>query len=188
MVDPEDLKMDNDSEFDLDGDFIELTQMVAEDKSLDEDIIELTEPLVAEDKSLDEDIIELTEPLVAEDKSLDEDIIELTEPLVAEDKSFDEDIIELTEPLVVEDKSFDEDMIDLVKPIVDVDETDPIIGVSTGNEDHISEAQIQSVLEKIIEEKYAHRMDELFSDTIHKVVEKEMEKIKNTLLQALTAK
>ena len=152
MVDPEDLKMDNDSEFDLDGDFIELTQMVAEDKSLDEDIIELTEPLVAEDKS------------------------------------FDEDIIELTEPLVVEDKSFDEDMIDLVKPIVDVDETDPIIGVSTGNEDHISEAQIQSVLEKIIEEKYAHRMDELFSDTIHKVVEKEMEKIKNTLLQALTAK
>ena len=152
MVDPEDLKMDNDSEFDLDGDFIELTQMVAEDKSLDEDIIELTEPLVAEDKS------------------------------------FDEDIIELTEPLVVEDKSFDEDMIDLVKPIVDVDETDPLIGVSTGNEDHISEAQIQSVLEKIIEEKYAHRMDELFSDTIHKVVEKEMEKIKNSLLKALTEK
>ena len=134
MVDPEDLKMDNGSEFDLDGDFIELTQIVDEDKSSDEDIIELTEPLVDEDNSFDEDIIELAEPLV------------------------------------------------------NVDETDPIIGVSTGNEDHISEAQIQSVLEKIIEEKYAHRMDELFSDTIHKVVEKEMEKIKNTLLQALTAK
>ena len=116
MVDPEDLKMDNGSEFDLDEDFIELTQIVDEDKSLDEDIIELTEPLV------------------------------------------------------------------------NVDETDPIIGVSTGNEDHISEAQIQSVLEKIIEEKYAHRMDELFSDTIHKVVEKEMEKIKNSLLKALAEK
>jgi len=117
MMDSEDLKMDNVPELDLDGDIIELTQIVDENKLVD-----------------------------------------------------DNDIIELTEQLV------------------DVDEFDPNTGASIGNEDHISEAQIRSVLEKIIEEKYAHRMDELFSDTIHKVVEKEMEKIKNSLLKALTEK
>ncbi len=99
----------------------------------------------------------------------------------------DGDIIELTQ-IVVENKSLDDDIIELTEPLVDVDESDPITGGSTGNEDHISEAQIRSVLEKIIEEKYGHRMDELFSDIIYKVVEKEMEKIKNSLFSALAEK
>ena len=117
MVDSEDLKMDNVPELDLDGDIIELTQIVDENKLVD-----------------------------------DNGIIELTEQLVQ------------------------------------VDESDPISGTSIENEDLISQIQIRSVLEKIIEEKYGHRMEELFSDIIHKVVEKEMEKIKNSLFSALAEK
>ena len=117
MVDSEDLKMDNIPELDLDGDIIELTQIVDENKWVDEyDIIELTEQLV------------------------------------------------------------------------DVDESALITGAPTGNEDHISEAQIRSVLEKIIKEEYGHRLDSLFSDIIEKVVKKEMKIIKNSLLKALTEK
>ena len=99
----------------------------------------------------------------------------------------DGDIIELTQ-IVDENKSLDDDIIELTEPLVGVDESDPITGASTGNENHICEAQIRSVLEKIIEEKYGHRMDELFSDIIHKVVEKEMQSIKKSLLNALAKK
>lgn len=114
MVDSDDLRMDNVPELDLDGEIIELTQMVDESKPLDDDIIELTEP------------------------------------------------------------------------IVDVDVSAPIAESSTGNKD--SDVQVRRVLEEIIEEKYAHRMDALFSDIIHELVEKEMKIIKNSLLNALAEK
>jgi hypothetical protein len=99
----------------------------------------------------------------------------------------DGEIIELTQ-IVDENKSFDDDIIELTEPLVDVEESGPVTGISAGNEDHISDAQISSVLEKIIEEKYGHRMDALFSDIIRKVVEKEMEIIKKSLLNALAEK
>jgi len=89
---------------------------------------------------------------------------------------------------LVDDSVDDNDIIELTEQLVEFDEPEPITGASTGNKDSISEAQMRSVLEKIIEEKYGDRMDDLFSDIIHKLVEKEMEKIKISLLNALEEK
>ncbi|SMC87277.1 hypothetical protein SAMN02746065_11319 [Desulfocicer vacuolatum DSM 3385] len=98
----------------------------------------------------------------------------------------DGEIIELTQ-IVDEDESLD-DVIELTEPIQDDDPSAPVIEKTVTGDEAVSHEQVCRALEKIIEEKYGHRMDALFSEVIEKVVTKEMDAIKNSLLKVLTEK
>jgi len=98
----------------------------------------------------------------------------------------DGEIIELTQ--IVDDDAFLDDVIELTDPVTDdVPDGSPQEIMDQGST-ALSEEAIRSVLEKIIDEKYGHRMEALFSEMIYKAVEKEMERIKKSFLSALAEK
>ncbi len=98
----------------------------------------------------------------------------------------DGEIIELTQ--VVDDDALLDDVIELTDPLTeDVPDGSPQ-EIMDQDGAAFSEAAIRSVLEKIIDEKYGHRMEALFSEMIYKAVEKEMERIKKSFLSALAEK
>ncbi len=96
----------------------------------------------------------------------------------------DGEIIELTQ--IVDDDALLDDVIELTDPVTeDVHSPQEIMDQSGAD---FSEEAIRSVLEKIIDEKYGHRMEALFSEMIYKAVEKEMERFKKSFLSALEEK
>ena len=99
----------------------------------------------------------------------------------------DGEIIELTQ--IVDDDALLDDVIELTDPVTDdVPEDSPQEESMDQGSADFSEAAMRSVLEKIIDEKYGHRMEALFSEMIYKAVEKEMERIKKSFLSALAEK
>ncbi len=98
----------------------------------------------------------------------------------------DGEIIELTQ--IVEEESLLNDVIELTDPVTNGESSEPITEIPLERGNAFSEDQIRGVLEKIVEERYAHRMDALLSDMIQKAVESRMEKIKECLLKSLAEK
>ena len=99
----------------------------------------------------------------------DGEIIELTQ--IVDDDPLLDDVIELTDPVIEDDVSAESPK-----------EMTPEAGID------VSEDTVRRVLEKIIDEKYGHRMEALFSEMIYKAVEKEMERIKKSFLAVLAEK
>lgn len=89
----------------------------------------------------------------------------------------DEDIIELTEPVYEDEFSEEEDIVELVD-VVEESVADDVL-------ESISEARIQDLFEKMINEKYGSRMDDLLLTVMEKVVEKEVTSLKKILIKAL---
>ncbi|GAB6144727.1 hypothetical protein [Desulfocicer niacini] len=98
----------------------------------------------------------------------------------------DGEIIELTQ--IVDDDAPLDDVIELTDPVSDDVPDDAFQEIMEQDSAAFSEEAIRSVLEKIIDEKYGHRMEALFSEMIYKAVEKEMERIKKSFLSALAEK
>jgi hypothetical protein len=111
----------------------------------------------------DDPIIELTD--VVEDGEDTE--LSLSEDIFSEDDIPDENPIEL----------MDEDDFNDIEKAVAVDE------ISVPDEIYVSDEKIETALERVIEKKFAEKIEPLLFETMERVILKEIQKIKNTLLQ-----
>ncbi len=167
--------------------FIELTEIV-EDKSDSEDdgtFIELTE--IAEDRSDSEDdesFIELTE--IAEDNGddlgldLDQEENDFVEGLDLQKKEeyVEESIEEIEEE--IEDITIDlEDETNLSDKEIVSDEMD------SSEELSISADQFEAALERVIEKKFADKIESILFEVMEKVIEKEISEIRESLQKDL---
>jgi beta-glucosidase-like glycosyl hydrolase len=128
--------------------------------------------MVGETKQ-DDPIIELTD--VVEDGEDMEDI--LSDDTFSEDEipdnSFDDNAIELTDM---------EEVSDIEMDIEDIESEDPIHDDRT-EEMTVSQEQIEAALERVIEKKFAQKIEPLLFDTMERVILQEIQKIKTTLLK-----
>jgi hypothetical protein len=111
----------------------------------------------------DDPIIELTD--VVEDGEDTE--LSLSEDIFSEDDIPDENPIEL----------MDEDDFNDIEKAVAADE------ISVPDEIYVSDEKIETALERVIEKKFAEKIEPLLFETMERVILKEIQKIKNTLLQ-----
>ncbi|MBI9088855.1 MAG: hypothetical protein JEZ12_06535 [Desulfobacterium sp.] len=89
------------------------------------------------------------------------------------------DIIELTD--LIEERLDDGSNADGVLELVEQDDA-----VETGNTIVPTDEAIEAALSRIIEKKYAKRLDALFVETVERVVEREIAAIKQSLLKDLS--
>jgi hypothetical protein len=92
----------------------------------------------------------------------------------------DEDIIELTD--LIENGPDDGSNTDVVLELEELADA-----VETGNTAAVpTDEAIEAALSRIIEKKYAQRLDALFVETVERVVEREIAAIKQSLLKDLS--
>jgi len=114
----------------------------------------------------------------------DDPIIELTD--VVED---DEDLEKtLSDDLLSEDGIPDETTVELAdvhdfNDIEDIDRAPVADDISVSDEISVSEAQIEAALERLIEKKFAEKIEPLLFETMERVILREIQKIKTTLLK-----
>ena len=114
----------------------------------------------------------------------DDPIIELTD--VVED---DEDLEKtLSDDLLSEDGIPDETPVELsdvhdFNDIEDIDRAPAADDISVSDEISVSEAQIEAALERLIEKKFAEKIEPLLFETMERVILREIQKIKTTLLK-----
>lgn len=121
----------------------------------------------------DDPIIELTD--VVEDGEDMEDIL-LDDTFSEEDipdDSFDDNAIELTDM---------EDVSDIEMDIEDIEMQYPV-QVNRSEEIPVSQEQIEAALERVIEKKFAQKIEPLLFDTMERVILQEIQKIKTALLK-----
>jgi hypothetical protein len=111
----------------------------------------------------DDPIIELTD--VVEDGEDTE--LSLSEDIFSEDDIPDENPIEL----------MDEDDFNDIEKAVAADE------ISVPDEIYVSDEKIQTALERVIEKKFAEKIEPLLFETMERVILQEIQKIKTTLLK-----
>lgn len=128
--------------------------------------------MVGETKQ-DDPIIELTD--VVEDGEDMEDI--LSDDTFSEDEipdgSFDDNAIELTDM---------EEVSDIEMDIEDIESEDPV-QYDPSEEMPVSQEQIEAALERVIEKKFAQKIEPLLFDTMERVILQEIKKIKTALLK-----
>ena len=128
--------------------------------------------MVGETKQ-DDPIIELTD--VVEDGEDMEDI--LSDDTFSEDEipdgSFDDNAIELTDM---------EEVSDIEMDIEDIESEDPVQD-DPSEEMPVSQEQIEAALERVIEKKFAQKIEPLLFDTMERVILQEIQKIKTALLK-----
>ena len=128
--------------------------------------------MVGETKQ-DDPIIELTD--VVEDVEDMEDI--LSDDTFSEDEipdgSFDDNAIELTDM---------EEVSDIEMDIEDIESDDPVQD-DLPEEMPVSQEQIEAALERVIEKKFAQKIEPLLFDTMERVILQEIQKIKTALLK-----
>ncbi|MDA3788823.1 MAG: hypothetical protein PF503_10060 [Desulfobacula sp.] len=129
------------------------------------------------EEKTDEDIVEGGKEL-----STQEDIIELTDIADLEQSpSTQEDIIELTD--IVEDQS----------AVLELEMNDPVDEVPVesiavkepGMELSVSQEQLETALERVIEKRFADKIDILLIEGMEKVIKKEIVEIKERLQKDL---
>jgi hypothetical protein len=140
------------------------------------DMTDWYDDFINEEKT-DEDIVEGGKEL-----STQEDIIELTDIADLEQSpSTQEDIIELTD--IVEDQS----------AVLELEMNDPVDEVPVesiavkepGMELSVSQEQLETALERVIEKRFADKIDILLIEGMEKVIKKEIVEIKERLQKDL---
>ena len=137
---------------------------------------------ISEEKT-DEEIVELTD-IVDEGKepSTQDDIIELTDIAdVEKSSSTQEDIIELTD--IVEDQSAVLDL-EMNYPLDEVP-VESVAVTEPGMELSVSQEQLETALERVIEKRFADKIDILLIEGMEKVIKKEINQIKERLQKDL---
>ncbi|MCF8126710.1 MAG: hypothetical protein K9J51_10860 [Desulfotignum sp.] len=107
----------------------------------------------------------------------DDQIIELTEVVDdgAADAPSDDDIIDLTD--------IDSESGDMTADDVQGDEAPPEEQSAVPDMSSVSMQEIEAALERVIEKKFAEKIEPLLFDTMERVILQEIKKIKTTLLK-----
>jgi len=145
------------SEDEIDGNIIELTDIVDEglEDDTDEDIIELTDIVEQGNIELDLDIVNQDEPEVEEDLELEDETF------------FNEELeLETTDPM--EDGSVEYDQ-------------ETVLSKDLG----LSPELLEAALERVIEKKFANKIETLLFEVMEKVIKKEIVAIKESLQKDL---
>ena len=137
---------------------------------------------ISEEKT-DEEIVELTDIVdEGKDPSTQDDIIELTDIAdVEKSSSTQEDIIELTD--IVEDQSAVLDL-EMNYPLDEVP-VESVAVTEPGMELSVSQEQLETALERVIEKRFADKIDILLIEGMEKVIKKEINQIKERLQKDL---
>lgn len=158
---------------------------MAEETKQNDSIIELTD--VVEDGDEAEDV--LSDDILSEDEISEDSPIELTD--MDDFSGFEMDAESDVEEIGMDDPTPDEASGD--RPVPDNEDaaeqtlvfqetpvTDETLEI---DEMSVSEAQIEAALERIIEKKFAEKIEPLLFDTMERVILQEIQKIKTALLK-----
>ncbi len=157
----------------------------------DDGIIELTD-IVKEDSNLStqEDVIELTDIVEEKTTNLDLDIVkevgfEVDEtPEQEEDISFEE--IPFDEVTEMEDETSFEEGLELeIDDSTDDDSPEPEELTVPSGDLSVSQEQVEAVLERIIEKKFAGKIETILFEVMERVIQKEIIEIKKSLQEDL---
>ena len=195
MVDKTDWYDDFISEENKDEEIVELTDIADEKKafSTKEDIIDLTDIADGgEITSTQEDIIELTD-IVDKEKapSTQDDIIELTDIIGDENAVLDMDSkktegFEAEENLELEDDTSYIEAPELkMEDPVNEEPLESDVAVAPGMQFNVTQEQLEAALERVIEKKYADKIEVLLFESMEKVIKKEIVEIKERLQKDL---
>jgi hypothetical protein len=137
----------------------------------DEEIVELADIVEQEKDPSTEDIIELTD--IVEDQSAELDL-----------DSIKEDSFEAKENLELEDDiSFKEELELEIDDPVDEVALEPSVVTEPATELSVTQEQLEAALERVIEKKFADKIDRLLMDGMEKAIKKEIVEIKERLLK-----
>ncbi len=163
------------SEADTDDGVIDLMEVVDKDAegASEDNFIELTDVVKEQNIVADDDIIELTDPAEEDNAGVDlgigtQEIPELDEDLELDAGKSDEESLEL--------ESEDHSVAGIVKSD---DNPAPF------SELNIEPEQIEAALERVIEKKFADKIETILFAVMEKVIEKEITEIKESLQKDL---
>jgi len=114
----------------------------------------------------DDPIIELTD-VVEDGDDMDQT---LSDDIFSDDEMPDENLVELTD-------------VDDFNEIEDMDKAVAVDEISVPDEISVSDEKIQTALERVIEKKFAQKIEPLLFETMERVILQEIQKIKTTLLK-----
>jgi hypothetical protein len=114
----------------------------------------------------DDPIIELTD-VVEDGEEMDQT---LSDDIFSDDEMPDENLVELTD-------------VDDFNEIEDMDKAVAADEISVPDEISVSDEKIQTALERVIEKKFAQKIEPLLFETMERVILQEIQKIKTTLLK-----
>ena len=114
----------------------------------------------------DDPIIELTD-VVEDGEEMDQT---LSDDIFSDDEMPDENLVELTD-------------VDDFNEIEDMDKAVAADEISLPDEISVSDEKIQTALERVIEKKFAQKIEPLLFETMERVILQEIQKIKTTLLK-----
>jgi len=164
---------------DLDDDnIIELTDIAKKDFDLstDDDVIELTD--VAEDETINLDL-----DIEKEDKSeLDISDSEDAEQI---DDGFTDDFFEEDDDFTDDELTDDDQVDDVVNIMTDEPKSEPELDKVAPDDFNIDQEQIEAILERIIEKKFAGKIESILFEVMEKVIEKQIVEIKENLQKDL---
>ena len=176
MVDKTDWYDDFMKEEKTDEEIVELTDIVegGKDLSTQEDIIELTDIVdVEKSPSTQGDIIELMD--IVEDQSAASDLDSVMEEGINSGENLElEDDIYFKEGLELEMNDPEDEV-----PVESIAVTEP------GMELSVSQEQLEAALERVIEKRFADKIDILLIEGMEKVIKKEIVEIKERLQKDL---
>jgi hypothetical protein len=171
---------------DLDDDIIELTDIATKDSDLstDEDVIELTDIAEDETTNLDFDIIKEDEfnPEINDSEDVEQIDDEFTDDVYEDDEAEDDlDDDELTGIDQIDDE-LEDDAADI---ITDKPEAEPDSKKVVPEDFNIDQEQIETILERIIEKKFAGKIESILFEVMENVIEKQIVEIKESLQKDL---
>ena len=152
----------------------------------DDGIIELTD-IVKEDSNLStqEDVIELTDIVEEKTTNLDLDIVKEVGFEVDETPEQEEGISfeEVTE--MEDETSFEEGLELEIDDSTDDDSPEPEELTVPSRDLSVSQEQVEAVLERIIEKKFAGKIETILFEVMERVIQKEIIEIKKSLQEDL---
>lgn len=195
MVDETDWYDDFISEEKKDEEIVELTDIGDEKKasSTKEDVIDLVDIAYGEKTSpVQDDIIELTDIVEKEiAPSTQEDIIELTDIIGDDTANLDLDSVkaesfkseENLEP--EEDTSFIEKAEPKMEDPINEEQLELDVDAAPDMPFNVTQEQLEAALERVIEKKFADKIEALLFESMEKVIKKEIVEIKDRLQKDL---
>ena len=176
MVDKTDWYDDFMKEEKTDEEIVELTDIVegGKDPSTQEDIIELTDIVgVEKTPSAQEDIIELT------------DIVEDQSAVLVLDSATEEGFDSGENPEREDDIYFKEELdLEMNDPVDEVP-AESVAVTEPGMELSVTQEQLETALERVIEKRFADKIDILLIEGMEKAIKKEIAEIKERLQKDL---
>lgn len=169
------------SESETDGNIIELTDIVERGTVPEtEDVIELTDIVKEADTDLNLDIVRIESDNAEEDFEVEEDLG------VERDLGAEEDLETEEDFEIEEETSFNKELeLEMEEvPMADLPDDLEENAVLT-QEIALSSEQIEAALERVIEKKFANKIETILFEVLEKVIEREIAEIRESLQKDL---